>query len=259
MQTGKRPRNMSQIERYTNYTDSPCEYERLNWLYNTISRRRKKGRLVRILDVGCGNGKSTIPLGLIEFSEVKGIDLREEFVQLGKQRNSLQNVTISSENLFNCSISAYDFIILTDVLEYSESYRKVLRYIAKEGHPLVEIQVTVSNGFGPLELIMRPWYQFRNWCFRAKLSTKTQKYPVNFFTVQRLRREMDRFGLEVVEVKKAYVFSPLLQTLFPSFSLRRFAKADNFLAQLLPKFLVSSHYYRVRKKRNHLKVVWKRG
>lgn len=250
---------MSQIERYTDYADSPCEYERLNWLYTTISRRRKKGKLVRILDVGCGNGNSTIPLGLIEFSEVKGIDMREECVQLGKQRNSLQNVTISSENLFDCTISGYDFIILTDVLEYSESYRKVLRYIAKQAHPLVEVQVTVSNGFGLLELTMRPWYQFRKWYFRSDTGSKTPKYPVHFFTVQRLRREMNRFGLEVVEVKKAYVFSPLLQALFPSFPLRRFAKADNFLAQLLPKFLVSSHYYRIRKKRSHLKVVWKRG
>lgn len=243
---------MNQLERYTNEAISPFESGRLHWLYHTISRRRQKGKLVRILDVGCGKGDSTIPLGLIEFSEVKGIDPRKECVDSGNKQNSLRNVMITMENLFECRISDYDFIILSDLPGTSAAYRRALWYISEYGHPLVEVYMAFSNGWGPLGM----WEGFRR---RLSSGKQTSGVPGRFFTGKRLRRELDFYGLEIVTVRKAYVFTPLLQALFPSVSFGKFAKADNFLAQILPKFLVSSHYYRIRKKRSHLKVVWKRN
>src|SRR3989338_2207901 len=136
---------MNQIDRYTEYVNWPCEYERLQWLYTTISKQRKKGKVVRILEVGCGKGNVVIPLGLINFSEVKGIDVQEEQVRIGNERNSLRNVTISYEKLLDCSISGYDFIVLTQVMEDPDSYKEVLHYIAQHANPLVEIQLTITN------------------------------------------------------------------------------------------------------------------
>lgn len=223
---------MHQIDRYTEYVNRPCEYERLQWLYATISKQRKKGRVVRILEVGCGKGNVAIPLGLIRFSEVKGIDVEEEQVRIGNERNSLRNVTISYEKLVDCAIYKYDFIVLTQVMEDVDSYKDVLLYIAQEANPLVEIQLTIT----------------------CSLLTNRSR---NFFSVKRLKKEVLECGLEVFEVKKVYVFSPMIAQLFPRLPLRRFSKIDHFLAQLLPNFLVRSHYYRIRKKRSHLKVVWR--
>jgi 2-polyprenyl-3-methyl-5-hydroxy-6-metoxy-1,4-benzoquinol methylase len=225
---------MNQIDRYTEYVNWPCEYERLQWLYTTISKQRKKGKVVRILEVGCGKGNVAIPLGLINFSEVKGIDVQEEQVRIGNERNSLRNVTISYEKLLDCAISGYDFIVLTQVMEDADSYKDVLDYIAKNAHPLVEIQVTITN----------TGHRFTN-------------RSVPHFSVNRLKKEVMNYGLEVFEVKKVYVFSPMITKVFPKLPLRLFSKADHFLAQLLPNWLVSSHYYRIRKKRSHLKVVWR--
>ncbi|MDH4474532.1 MAG: methyltransferase domain-containing protein [Fluviicola sp.] len=223
---------MNQIDRYTEYVNWPCEYERLQWLYATISKQRKKGRVVRILEVGCGKGNVAIPLGLINFSEVKGIDVQEEQVRIGNERNSLRNVTISSEKLVDCSIYKYDFIVLTQVMEDLDAYKNVLSYIEKNANPLVEIQLTITGN---------------------RLTNR----PQNLFSVKRLKKEVLECGLEVFEVKRVYVFSPIIAKLFPRLPLRRFSKIDHFLAQLLPNFLVSSHYYRIRKKRSHLKVVWR--
>jgi SAM-dependent methyltransferase len=225
---------MNQIDRYTEYVNWPCEYERLQWLYSTISKQRKKGKVVRILEVGCGKGDTAIPLGLINFSEVKGIDVQEEQVRIGIERNSLRNVTISHEKLLDCAVSNYDFIVLTQVMEDADSYKEVLRYLAQHANPLVEIQVTITNS------------ETR---FRNKSRTS--------FSVKRLKKEVRECDLEVFEVKKVYVFSPMIARLFPKLPLRRFSRIDHFLAQLLPNWLVSSHYYRIRKKRSHLKVVWR--
>ncbi|ASS50204.1 MAG: hypothetical protein A3D31_11595 [Candidatus Fluviicola riflensis] len=222
---------MNQIDRYTEYVNWPCEYERLQWLYTTISKQRKKGKVVRILEVGCGKGNVVIPLGLINFSEVKGIDVQEEQVRIGNERNSLRNVTISYEKLLDCSISGYDFIVLTQVMEDPDSYKEVLHYIAQHANPLVEIQLTITN---------------------TRFTNRSRTY----FSVNRLKKEVLDYGLEVFEVKKVYVFSPMISKLVPKLSLRRFSRIDHFLAQLLPNSLVSSHYYRIRKKRSHLKVVW---
>ena len=225
---------MNQIDRYTEYVNWPCEYGRLQWLYTTISKQRKKGKVVRILEVGCGKGNVAIPLGLINFSEVKGIDVQEEQVRIGNERNSLRNVTISYEKLLDCEISGYDFIVLTQVMEDADSYKDVLNYIAKNAHPLVEIQLTITNT-------------------GHRFSNNARQY----FSVARLKKEVIDFGLEVFAVKKVYVFSPLISSVFPKLPLRLFSKVDHFLAQLLPNWLVSSHYYRIRKKRSHLKVVWR--
>ena len=170
------------IDRYTEYVNLPCEYERLQWLYATISKQRKKGRVVRILEVGCGKGNVAIPLGLINFSEVKGIDVLEEQVRIGNERNSLRNVTISYEKLVDCAISKYDFIVLTRVMEDVDTYKDVLLYIEQNANPLVEIQLTITG---------------------SRLTNRSR----NFFSVKRLKKEMLECGLEVFEVKKVYVFS----------------------------------------------------
>jgi hypothetical protein len=68
---------------------------------------------------------------------------------------------------------------------------------------------------------------------------------VNFFTVPRIKRECKELGMKVIEVKNAYFIAPIIETYLPFIPLKRISKIDNKLAQILPHFLASGHYYRI--------------
>jgi hypothetical protein len=68
---------------------------------------------------------------------------------------------------------------------------------------------------------------------------------VNFFTVSRIKRELKPMGLKVIEVKNAYFLAPIIETYLPFIPLKSFSKFDNWVAQILPNFMASGHYYRI--------------
>jgi hypothetical protein len=42
---------MNVFDKYTEYTDFPCHYARLEWLFNTIKENRNSNETVNVLDV----------------------------------------------------------------------------------------------------------------------------------------------------------------------------------------------------------------
>lgn len=243
---------LKQLERYSFDAARPCHYERLNWLYSTISRRRPRGRTVRILEVGCGIGTISIPLGLIERSEVRGIDTQEEKIRIFKSRNSLENVSVSVTHLFDCPVGTYDFIVLAAELERSCDIAAIVKYLGQHIGSAAEIHITTTDANGPLGIM----YRLRNgW---SALWPGWSRDTMRLFGRRRLQRELEAAGLEIVSVRKAHVLTPLIRKLFPEARLPRLSRMDYFMAQLLPGFLVNSRFYRIRPKRSHLKVIWKR-
>lgn len=260
MSKDEKAKLVSIISNYTEYTDYPCHFERLMWLFTTIEEHRGTKKSVRILDVGCGTGNITIPLGLIENADVKGIDIHEENVAISKKNNPFVNVTVQFESVFDCACEPYDFIILTEVLEHISFYKEVLEYVSNNSKDSVELLITVPNGFGPFEIAMQPLYLMRKLGMNRfidkvkRILGKKEPYScnyetphVNFFTVRRLKRELRVYGLEVVGVHNAYVLSPIIETYLPFIPLKGFAKLDNAIARVLPHWLASGHYYCIRK------------
>ena len=244
--------------KYTEYTEYPCHLSRLEWIYDTIERLRESGKQARVLDVGAGTGNVTIPLGLIDNSEILGIDIHQPTLDIAIAANKLDNVKFRFQYLQDCPLQGYRFIILTEVLEHIDIYPEILNYLAKNGDKDMQLMITVPNGWGPFEIAMQPLYLMRkiglnNFILKVKrvLGKKepySQNYEtphVNFFTVPRMKRELAPLGLEVLEVKKAYVFAPIIETYLPFIPLKSIAKIDQKLANILPTFMASGFYFRI--------------
>jgi SAM-dependent methyltransferase len=244
--------------KYTEYTEYPCHLSRLKWIYDTIERLREPGKQARVLDVGAGTGNVTIPLGLIDNSEILGIDIHQPTLDIAIAANKLDNVKFRFQYLQDCPLQGYRFIILTEVLEHIDIYPEILDYLAKNGDKDMQLMITVPNGWGPFEIAMQPLYLMRkmglnNFILKVKrvLGKKepySQNYEtphVNFFTVPRMKRELAPLGLEVLEVKKAYVFAPIIETYLPFIPLKTIAKIDQKLANILPTFMASGFYFRI--------------
>ncbi|MFN7691553.1 MAG: hypothetical protein ACK5QU_10770, partial [Bacteroidota bacterium] len=138
------------------------------------------------------------------------------------------------------------------------NYTEILAYAATNGKKGMELLITVPNGFGPFEIAMQPLYLMRKmglngfiWKVKKLLGKKepySQNYDtphVNFFTVPRIKRECKELGMKVIEVKNAYFIAPIIETYLPFIPLKTISKIDNKLAQILPHFLASGHYYRI--------------
>lgn len=247
--------------KHTEYIDYPCHLARLEWIYNTIEQGRPKNEKVKILDVGAGTGNITNPLGLIENSEVLGIDVHQPTLDIAIKANKFPNVSYRFQYLQDCPIESYDFIILTEVLEHIPGYEEILSYIGKNSKKSMKLLITVPNGRGPFEISMQPLYLMRRmglngfiWKVKRVLGKKepySQNYDtphVNFFTVRQMQRSCDKFGLKVSKVDKAYVLAPIIETYLPFIPLKTISKIDQKLANALPRFMTSGFYFTIEHK-----------
>jgi SAM-dependent methyltransferase len=206
------------LDHLTEYTAYPVHMERLNWLVKTIQEQRALDSArapVRILDVGCGTGNITIPLGMIPNSEVVGIDMYQPNIDLVNKRNTLPNVQVTFARLSDFDVSNFDFIIFTEVLEHIPGYGEILEDLGKRMKRDAQILVTIPNGWGPFEWAMQPMYIMRRMGLNGfigkvkKLLGKKEPYAlnqeidphVNFFTRKQIKGDCQRYGLKLVEFR----------------------------------------------------------
>jgi SAM-dependent methyltransferase len=247
--------------KYTEYTAYPCHLSRLEWIYNTIEKFRIPGQTVKVLDVGAGTGNVTIPLGLIQDSEILGIDIHQPTLDIAIAANKLPNVSFKFEYLQDCTLKGFQFIILTEVLEHIAGYHEILDYLGKNMDPGTQVLITVPNGKGPFEIAMQPLYLMRRWGLNnfilkvkrvlGKKEPYSQNYEtphVNFFTVTRLGKDLAKYGLKIAEVRKAYMLAPIIETYLPFIPLKTISKIDQKLVSILPKGFASGFYFRINHK-----------
>ncbi len=117
-------------------------------------RREQPGRMLRILDIGCGSGYAVTRFLGCPHDAVLGIDLYAPNVAYAQQhyaRPGLRFECRSAESLVG-EAAAYDVIVLADVLEHLADPAEVLRTCASLLVPGGLLLLTVPNGFGPFEI-----------------------------------------------------------------------------------------------------------
>ncbi|MFM7309750.1 MAG: class I SAM-dependent methyltransferase [Flavobacteriales bacterium] len=251
------------VEPYTEYVDYPVHMQRLIWLMEFIqSNRRADGTRIRILDVGCGTGNITIPLGLLPDADVVGIDMFQPNIDLVRERNSFPNVSVQFSRLSDFDVADFDFIIFTEVLEHIPGYRDILEDLSLRMKSSAHILVTIPNGWGPFEWAMTPMYFMRRIGLNGfigrvkKLLGKKEPYAlnqeidphVNFFTRSQLQKDSERFSLQLSEISPAFFMAPIMETYLPFISLQKIAPADYRFAKRLPIGLASGWYFSWKKK-----------
>jgi SAM-dependent methyltransferase len=249
-------------EPHTEYKQYPVHLERLRWLIKTIDEQRLSSS-IKILDVGCGTGNITIPLGLIPGATVVGIDMYQPNIDECNRKNAFQNVSVTFSRLNEFAIEDFDFIVFTEVLEHIPSYQEILQDLSTRMKPGAQVLVTIPNGWGPFEWAMTPMYFLRRIGLNGfiakvkRLVGKKEPYAlnqeidphVNFFTQSQIKRDCLQFHFELAEFRKSFVLAPIFETYLPFVSLRKIAYYDNKMAQKLPRSLASGWYYRMIKKK----------
>lgn len=245
----------------TEYVDYPVHLERLHWLWNQVDAARPPGGRVRVLDIGCGSGNITIPLGTVADSAVLGIDIHQPTLNLAQARSHLPNVAFELRALEDCDLSGYDVLIMTEVLEHMGAYPAVLAYLADHMQAGARLLVTIPNGRGPFEISQTPIYLLRRWGLNGlvsrvkKLLGKKEPYSqnyetphVNFFTLSRLRRELQALGLSIRAIHNSFVTLPIIETYLPFYRMHpALVRWDRLLAQHLPAGLASGWYLDIRR------------
>lgn len=120
------------------------------WKYY-FSEFLPKDKASKILDAGCGNGGFIYWLNELGYSNVNGIDISKEMIDLGK---SLNIKNIDQADIFDHlqkNKDKYDIIFCRDVLEHLTKPEvfvmlKSFNYSLKAGGKII---VQVPNGFSP--------------------------------------------------------------------------------------------------------------
>ncbi|MCH7574206.1 MAG: class I SAM-dependent methyltransferase [Candidatus Marinimicrobia bacterium] len=243
----------------TEYVDYPVHMDRLLWLWDRVKEVAETGRQVNVLDIGCGTGNITIPLGAIKGSRILGIDIHQPNVDISTARNPLSNVRFENRPLQEVDLAEFDLLIMTEVLEHIGPYPEILQYIARHMNPAARFLVTIPNGRGPFEISQIPVYLLRRFGMGGivsgvkRLLGKEEPYSqnyetphVNFFTLSRMRRELLQYGLQLRGVRHSFVVLPIIETYLPFYRMHGgLVRADRALAQNLPAALVSGWYLEI--------------
>lgn len=211
--------------------------------------RRKLGKeknQIRILDIGCGNGRQvTFPLGSEGYSIV-GIDVHEPTISSAKAENHFKNVEFIAGDIKNLtdnikSAEKFDIVVLSDVLEHLLHPEILLREIKKILNPSGIILISIPNGYGPFEIenfilrklgilkLGRALKREKN----ADLQTlNCESGHVQFFTMSSFEKLVRGAGFKISCFKRGSVFcgpiSGRVLSLFPA--LEKFnVKSGGFL------------------------------
>lgn len=244
---------------HTNYHLFPGGRKKLAFIVEVLKKLLQQGPLT-ILDIGCGNGSITFPVGSLGYDTV-GIDISEESIRFAQSKNTFSNVRFTRHDLTAAPLPQhFSCVICSEVLEHLDHPEELLRAIARVAAPGASLLITVPNGYGLREIGGRAEKQLRPIPGMPRLiegirrslgmhseSEKHQMHTSNpdqghvqKFTPSSLTRLLNSHGLEIVQ----WVNSFWLLSLFgkAKTGICPLARFDSWLADKLPRACASGWY-----------------
>lgn len=107
---------------------------------------------VRVVEVGCSNGRN-IALPLAEQGyQVTGVDIHEPSIAYASAQNTFPNVRFICQDFTDfASDEFFDVVVLSDILEHVEDPLHIIRTATKHLAPGGMVLVCIPNGYGPYE------------------------------------------------------------------------------------------------------------
>jgi 2-polyprenyl-3-methyl-5-hydroxy-6-metoxy-1,4-benzoquinol methylase len=217
-----------------------------NWHRNLILKIIENKRKLRILDVGCGYGRLSIPI--IEkypHVDIAGVDISENYVRLYKENTCHPAFVVGIENIPS-DLGTFDYILCVTVLMYldDENLGKAVLNLVSHLKPrgkLILIEpsqsgVLFQTGFGLLPFL---WNRIR----RNSIHTGGR-----FFRTNEIEHLFSHAGGKILLERRLPITSvcilPLtfIGKILPSRFAKGIYKAVSFLDELLSKFRLPSIY-----------------
>lgn len=142
-------RKVKSYRKYTEFGSEPAGLRRLDFVIENVQafQRRNNKPSLRILDVGCGLGNISLPLGSLGYYVV-GIDIDSQSIKEAKKRNIFPNVHFYVQDIFSFSPKRpFDIIIACEVIEHVENPLRLLKKIRQLLNLGGIVIVSIPNGF----------------------------------------------------------------------------------------------------------------
>ncbi len=247
--------------RYTEFRRSPLQRNRLSCLVDSLELFYPEPARVRILEVGCGTGNVCLPLAGLGY-RVRAIDIDPASIEAAEEKNIFPNLTLAVRPMEEEDISAFDVVILTEVLEHIPDADRFFTDLAGRLSPGALLLLTVPNGWGISELFFRPAYRLkkqgrgfalirrvRRILGARELTTANPDTPhLHFFTRDRLAALFRNNRLRLLRFYRIFFLWTLFESLFSARRLpESWARRDFSLSQRLPEVLSSTWIFLLRK------------
>lgn len=221
----------------------------LNRILSYIETTRKKHRYdwCRILDIGCGRGKITLPLACLGYSII-AVDISRDAIYHAKRKNLFENVCFLCADAENLPLKGkFDIIICVDVFEHlthpNNLTKELTTLLSEDG----VVFITIPNGYGSWELFWEiPLRSFLKIYYKFKRKTiPVGSFHCQNFTLNTLRRLLESNMIVVEEIHNTDFISWL-----PEVNKSGFANLDCKFSELLPHFLASGWFLICKKSKN---------
>lgn len=244
-------------------------HRKLKFILGAIANwEAERGRVPRILDLGCGTG-TTITRHVAGFGyQVIGLDADAPSIALAKSAGFHRNAEFVCGTLSSLQ-GDFDIILLAEVLEHIAEPLGFLREIHSRLSGDGLLVITVPNGYGPFEIESWLWRTLRMdrlwtrglapWLKRMiggrEVSSRMERPKtlvnsldesphVNFFTPRRIARLLSRAGFYVRAFGKSSVFAgPFTATFLPEWCW--LMRLNSAMSDVVPRWAVNGHYYAV--------------
>ncbi len=115
------------------------QLRRSNKIFEYISLIMLRNKNLKVLDLGCGDGRFTSFLG--EFSDTDALELSEEAISIAKKKHPHVNFFQGSALDFEFESEKYDVVISQEVIEHIEDQKKYIevcwKVLKKNGYLII--------------------------------------------------------------------------------------------------------------------------